>query len=104
MKEISKSIAEFLIKHFNGKAWFKGGSYSYLLDARKPNMMYSSDGGKIKVKNFADGILKYSDSGIGSELIDNWDYYDPEDIKDYFRSANAVRDQESHELANLKGD
>ena len=49
MDEINEYIIDFLKRHFQGKAWFKGGSYSYLMDVRKPRMMYSSEIGRAHV-------------------------------------------------------
>ena len=111
-KHTDEDIAEFnndLVKtlkmYFKGKAWFKGGSYSYLMDVRKPNIMMSSDGGTIKIKSFAHGIKDYADSGIYDDMFgDNNHFLDPEFLKEYFRPFKAVRGQEDHELANMRGD
>ena len=93
-----------LNQYFNGKAWFNGGSYSYLMDVKHPTVMKSSDGGTIKIKNFAAGILKYADRDVLEDMLtDDGEYISELDYLElYFRPANAVRDQESHELANLR--
>ena len=106
IKELNQSVIDMLNQYFNGKAWFNGGSYSYLMDVKHPTIMKSSDGGTIKIKNFATGILKYADRDVLEDMLsDDGEYISELDYLElYFRPANAVRDQESHELANLRGD
>lgn len=103
--EFNNDIIKTLKMYFKGKAWFKGGSYSYLMDVRKPNIMMASDGGKIGIKSFAQGIKDYADSGIYGDMFDDHEYFlDPANLKEYFRPFHAVRGQEDHELANMRGD
>ena len=101
---MNKIIIKTLKTRFKGKAWFKGGSYSYLLDASKPNMMQASDGAPIRVKNFVNGLEDYCDAGVVADLFDAGLWLDPDTVAEYLRPYKAIRDQESHELANMRGD
>jgi hypothetical protein len=94
-KELNAEITAFLNKYFQGKAWFNGGSYSYLFDTKHPRTIRTSDGGKLPAKNFVDAIKGWADRGIYEDFSD----CDGAHWKEFFRSA--IRNQEDHELRNL---
>jgi hypothetical protein len=99
-QELAKVLA-YVKKNYGGKAWFKGGSYAYLIDTSKPKELRASDGAVIKVKDILTGLEDYCDKYRVEDFINS----DPDNWGDYFRPYKANRnDQADHETKNLMGE
>ena len=104
--EYNKLIIEILDKFYSGKAWFKGGSYAYLLDTSKPTKMAASDGSPVSIKNFVHGISGWADKYAAEDFFDaldqndDIDYWDRHLAQDFFREfkPGVSREQARHEL------
>ena len=100
-KAVNDELTYMLKSKFGGKAWFKGGDYSYLVNLKRPRMIYASDGSPIRVKSWAHGLKDHVDKWAWEELID----CDPSYWAQHcFRPYSKIRGQEDHETANLLGD
>lgn len=55
-QDINYALKRIISKQFGGRAWVSGGDYAYLIDVRKPKLIYSSDGGRIAVRDWAHGL------------------------------------------------
>lgn len=106
IKSFNKLITEILKKYFGGKAWFKGGSYAYLLDVQNPKKMFASDGSEVKIDNFVHGVEGWSDNYARDDFFNALDsdddikYWTKEAALDYFRPVKPGenREQARHEL------
>jgi hypothetical protein len=100
-EEVNSDLQYFIKKHFkDGKAWFNGGAYSYLVDLSKPNLIYASDGSPIKVAGWAQGLKDYASSWAWEELIGS----EPEWYwKELFRPVKSLKGQADHEQAARMG-
>lgn len=106
---LSQAILSYVAEKFGGKAWFKGGSFAYLVDTNSPNTLVSSDGGKIKVSNVAKGLEDYCDRGIVGEFAEADPLYWNEYFRPVRKESPIARDgapmygseQGRHELGNL---
>lgn len=111
-QKLTAAILEYVRDKFGGKAWFKGGSYAYLIDATKPNFMQASDGSPVQVANLAAGLDDYCDRGIFKDFAESpvayWgDFFRP--VKDPNRLAKDGapmhgNDQAEHEYNNMMGE
>jgi hypothetical protein len=105
-KAFNKLIIEILKKYFGGKAWFKGGSYAYLMDVQNPKKMFASDGSEVKINNFVQGITGWADEYVRDDFFNELDdgdditYWTKEAALDYFRpiKPGENREQARHEL------
>jgi hypothetical protein len=68
-------LKEIITDEFGGKAWANGGSYNYLIDVTKPNVIFASDtpgdprmSDGIRVSDWASGLKEYMDGGYYREL------------------------------------
>ena len=111
--QLEQEMMDFLNEKFGGKAWFKGGSYAYLVDADNPTQLKASDGSVIKVQgSVIDTLEKYVDR----DVMDDFANTDPLDWHEFFRPVkNTIpnardgapmygSEQGRHELANLQGE
>ncbi len=96
--EVLRDLTQYLQEKHGGRAWFNGGSYSYLLDTAKPTEVTTSDDGAIQCGDLLEIIEGWADRGICDDFVACW----PEDWAEFFRAD--VRGQEDHELRNLRGD
>ena len=100
MKYANETLADIVNSKFKGRAWFNGGSYSYFIDTKKPNIIVASDGSKIKVKGWAQGLHKYVDRWAWHELATSYpDYWET-----MFRPAEKIRGQGEHEYLSRMGE
>jgi len=100
MKYANETIADIVNTKFKGRAWFNGGSYSYLIDTKKPNIIVASDGSKIRVKSWAHGLHDYVDRWAWHELATTYpDYWET-----MFNPAGKIRGQGEHEYLSRMGE
>jgi hypothetical protein len=100
MKYANETLADIVNSKFKGRAWFNGGSYSYLIDTKKPNIIVASDGSKIQVKSWAHGLHDYVDRWAWHELATSYpDYWET-----MFRPAEKIRGQGEHEYLSRMGE
>lgn len=106
--EAVNEVVNFCLEeYFGGKAWFKGGSYAYLMDINKPNVMLGSDGGVVQIESFAQGIRDYADSYVAVDMFNIAKKYswDEDFAKEFFRPytggpKRGITHQIDHELDN----
>lgn len=110
--DLAQEILNFVQEKFGGKAWFKGGSYAYKLDATEPNLMIASDGSEVTVDNVAKGLDDYCDRGVFDDFVHSDPSYWPEFFRPVQNKIPMARDgapayggeQERHELGNMRGE
>jgi hypothetical protein len=99
MNQLENELVDYLRNRWSGRAWFNGGSYSYLFDLSKgPGNITTSDDGVLECKRFVDAIEGYADEGIFQDFSET----DEDFWGEFFRLA--VTDQEDHELKNMRGE
>jgi hypothetical protein len=97
---VNQELAHTIKTKFNGIAWFNGGSYSYLLNIKKPNAMQASDGSPIRVKSWAQGIKDYADRWVWDELENSYpDYWET-----FLRPYKKGEGQPEHEYHSRFGE
>jgi len=97
---ILADLHRYLIERHGGAAWFKGGSYSYLMKSSRPYVVPVSDGSVLRVQDFLEAIYDFADSGPSNDFIDadmDWGLYD-------YLFRKACLGQDDHEYKNLRGD
>ena len=94
--QLHENIEKFLDAKYQGRAWFKGGGYSYLFRTDMPFRQQASDG-SVFHDTWENVIEKFCDRGIWEDFIDT----DPEYWSDFFRAS--VKGQDDHEFQNLRG-